>query len=419
MHKFSRSLISIIIFSTLFITATYSFYKYLTFFQQKSYNIQIKNPKSYTSINFLTEVMSIIKYSYYKDVSLSTLIDYAVQGMLQNLDPYSYILNSADTKKLKEETQGVLIGLGLHIAKVQSIAEVVEVVKNSPADKAGIAKGDYITHIGNTSVNSLSLEGISQKLQGKVGTSVTLKILRYPNTHLVTTLTRQPITINPLFIKVKNHILYIRISIFSKHLAKNLQSNIIKYQQKQQINGIILDVRNNPGGLLEQAVGVADLFINKGIIVYIHSKGKQNEIFTAKTPDITNNTQLVVLINQGSASASEIVAGALQDHHRATLIGTQSFGKGSVQSIIALNHNKFLKLTTGLYFLPNGETINNKGIQPDITIFANGKTCLSCTATHLNMLAKAELKYLATHKPSQSDLQLQYAYSFLQHKLRK
>lgn len=419
MHKISRSLITIIIFSTLFIVLTYNTYKYLNLFQQERHNIQLQNPKSYNSINFLTEVMSIVKYSYYKDVSLSTLINYAVQGMLQNLDPYSYILNSNETKKLKEETQGILIGLGLHIIKVQSIAEVVEVVKDSPAARAGIHKGDYITHIANTPVNSLSLDDISLSLQGRVGTSVTLKILRYPNTHLITTLTRSPITINPLLTNVKNHVLYIKINIFSKHVAKNLQKIIAKTQKEQQIKGIILDVRNNPGGLLEQAVGVADLFIDKGIIVYIRSNKKPDEILTAKKPDITGNTPLVVLINQGSASASEIVAGSLQDHHRATLIGTKSFGKGSVQSIIALNHNKFLKLTTGLYFLPNGETINNKGIEPNITIFANGKTCISCNSTKLNMLANAELQYMETHKNLQTDFQLQYAYNFLKKQLRK
>lgn len=296
MHKISRSLITIIIFSTLFIVLTYNTYKYLNLFQQERHNIQLQNPKSYNSINFLTEVMSIVKYSYYKDVSLSTLINYAVQGMLQNLDPYSYILNSNETKKLKEETQGILIGLGLHIIKVQSIAEVVEVVKDSPAARAGIHKGDYITHIANTPVNSLSLDDISLSLQGRVGTSVTLKILRYPNTHLITTLTRSPITINPLLTNVKNHVLYIKINIFSKHVAKNLQKIIAKTQKEQQIKGIILDVRNNPGGLLEQAVGVADLFIDKGIIVYIRSNKKPDEILTAKKPDITGNTPLWYLL---------------------------------------------------------------------------------------------------------------------------
>lgn len=323
-----------------------------------------------------TEVMQRIKTAYVEEVDDKTLLENAIQGMLSGLDPHSDYLRPDDFKELEINTSGEFGGLGIEVGMEDGFIKVISPIDDTPAQKAGIQSGDLIIKLDGTNVKGLSLMDSVERMRGKVGESIKLTIVREGE-------------LKPLNITVKRDIIkvksvksrtledgygYIRLSQFQSDSDRELLAHLKQLQKAQKdrkLKGLVLDLRNNPGGVLQSAVGVVDNFIKEGLIVYTKGRIPNSDLeFKATGNDPSNGVPLVVLINSGSASASEIVAGALQDHHRAVLLGTQSFGKGSVQTVLPLSVNaeKGLKLTTALYYTPNGRSIQAEGIKPDIVL---------------------------------------------------
>ncbi len=323
-----------------------------------------------------TEVMQRIKSAYVEEVDDKTLLENAIQGMLSGLDPHSAYLKPEDFKELEVNTSGEFGGLGIEVGMEDGFIKVIAPIDDTPASKAGIQSGDLIIKLNGESVKGMTLMQSVDKMRGKAGTPVNLTIVREG--------TPKPleISINRAVIKVQSVKAktledgygYIRISQFQVDTGKELVEDLNKLKKKQsegKLKGLVLDLRNNPGGVLQAAVGVVDAFIKKGLIVYTEGRIANSELrFNATPEDPSEGVPLVVLINGGSASASEIVAGALQDHRRAVLLGTESFGKGSVQTVLPLSVNaeKGLKLTTALYYTPKGRSIQAEGIKPDIVL---------------------------------------------------
>lgn len=322
-----------------------------------------------------TEVMQRIKSAYVEEVDDKTLLDNAIQGMLSGLDPHSAYLKPEDFRELEESTTGEFGGLGIEVGMEDGFIKVVSPIDDTPASKAGIQAGDLIIKLNDTSVKGMTLMQSVEKMRGKAGEEITLTIVREGQPKPIElTLKRAVIKVQSVKAKtLENGYGYIRISQFQADTGKELVNNLnkLKSQQKNGLQGLVLDLRNNPGGVLQAAVGVTDAFIKKGLIVYTEGRIPNSELrFNATAEDPSDGIPLVVLINGGSASASEIVAGALQDHKRAVLLGTESFGKGSVQTVLPLSVDsaKGLKLTTALYYTPNGRSIQAEGIKPDIVL---------------------------------------------------
>ena len=338
-----------------------------------------KNPKGRLPLEELrtfTEVMQRIKSAYVEEVDDRTLLDNAIQGMLSGLDPHSAYLKPDDFKELEESTTGEFGGLGIEVSMEDGFIKVVSPIDDTPASKAGIQAGDLIIKLDDVSVKGLSLMQSVEKMRGKAGTPIRLTIVRDGQPKPIElTLKRAVIKVQ----SVRTRTLeagygYIRISQFQADTGDELVKDLdeLKKQQKDsKLKGLVLDLRNNPGGVLQSAVGVVDAFIRKGLIVYTEGRIPNSKFqFDASPEDPSEGVPLVVLINGGSASASEIVAGALQDHNRAVVLGTESFGKGSVQTVLPLSVDsaKGLKLTTALYYTPSGRSIQAEGIKPDIII---------------------------------------------------
>lgn len=327
---------------------------------------------TYELLNLFGEVMERAKISYVEEVSDKKLIESAINGMLVALDPHSSYLDRNSFKYMNEQTKGKFGGLGIEVTMENSIVKVVSPIDDTPAAKAGLKAGDYITSIDGEQVMGLTLNEAVDKMRGKVGSKVKLTVRRGGEKPFDVTLKREEIKIQSVKSDLKNEdVAYVRVTSFTENTDKMIEKSIKEAQKKAKgkLKGVVLDVRNNPGGLLDQAVSVSDLFLDKGEIVSTRSRNESDTVkYTAKKGDIIKGLPIVVLINEGSASASEIVAGALQDHHRAIILGEKSFGKGSVQTVIPLGKYGAMRLTTARYYTPSGRSIQAKGIEPDVEV---------------------------------------------------
>ncbi|MBP5534638.1 MAG: S41 family peptidase [Alphaproteobacteria bacterium] len=327
----------------------------------------------YLLLELFGSAFETTRTEYVDEVSDRKLIEAAINGMLSSLDPHSNFLNADTFRDMQIQTKGEFGGVGMEVSMENGLVRVVAPIDGTPAAKAGIQPGDLITHIDDEAVMGLNLNEAVEKLRGKPKTVVRIMVRRKNQEPFEVTLTRDIIKIESVRYEVKNDdIGYIRIITFSDNTAKNVEKavqELTKKIGKDKIRGFVIDLRNDPGGLLDEAQGVADAFLDQGEIVSTRSKKTEETVrLTATKGDITNGLPLVVLINEGSASASEIVAGALQDHKRAVIVGTPSFGKGSVQSVKPIPGYGAIKITTARYYTPSGRSIQAEGIQPDILI---------------------------------------------------
>ncbi len=320
-----------------------------------------------------TEIFTRIKEDYVEEVSDEQLLKYAIKGMLSNLDPHSAYLDEEEFKELKVGTSGEFGGLGIEVNMEDGFVKVVAPIDDTPAYRAGIKAGDLIVRLDDEPVKGMTLMEAVKIMRGKPGTDIVLTVMREgADKPLKITITRDIIQVK----SVKSRLLeadygYVRISQFQNHTTEDLRQALINLQKENQnaLKGLVLDLRNNPGGVLNAAVGVADTFLRRGLIVYTEGRIKDSQLsFKAKPKDYLNNAPIVVLVNGGSASASEIVAGALQDHRRAVIMGSKTFGKGSVQTIQPISQQSALKITTARYFTPEGRSIQAEGIVPDILL---------------------------------------------------
>ena len=328
-------------------------------------------PLPLDELRTFTEVFSRIKADYVEPVSDKKLLEDAVQGMLAGLDPHSAYLDANSFKDMRVETEGKFGGLGIEVTMENGFVKVVSPIEDTPAARAGIKPGDLVIRLDEKAVKGLTLTEAVRLMRGKPGTDITLTIVREGvSKPLKITLTRAVIKIQ----SVKSRLLepgfgYVRITQFQSGTEKGLAEVVRKLEteNKGALRGMILDLRNNPGGVLNAAVGVSDAFLDKGLIVYTEGRVEDSRMRKSAVPgDLIKGAPMVVLINGGSASASEIVAGALQDHRRAVIMGTKSFGKGSVQTIVPISNGAALKITTARYYTPNGRSIQASGIEPDI-----------------------------------------------------
>ena len=325
----------------------------------------------YEQIKIFGSVLDLVQRNYVEEVPPKKLIYGAVQGMLTSLDPHSSFMKPEDYKELQIETKGSFTGIGIEISIKDGILTVVSPIEGTPAYKAGLKANDKILKIGDKTTKNMSLIEAVKLLRGAKGTDVTISIYREGWRQLKeVTLTRDVIPI----ISVRSRMLeegygYIRISNFQNKTTSELEKALRELEKDKELKGLVLDIRNNPGGLLDQAVKVADVFLEKGLIVYTDGRIKEQKMrFEAHPDGHSRNYPITVLVNEGSASASEIVAGALQDHKRAIIVGVRTFGKGSVQTIIPLEDGSAVRLTTARYYTPNGRSIQAKGIEPDIEV---------------------------------------------------
>jgi carboxyl-terminal processing protease len=330
--------------------------------------------ETYKELNLFGEVFELVRADYASDVSDDSLVESAINGMLTSLDPHSNYMNAKNFNDMKVQTRGEFGGLGIEVSMDNGFVKVVSPIDDTPAAHAGLKPGDLITQLDGHPVQGMTLPEAVEKMRGPVNSDIKLTIRRSGRDPFDVKLTRATIKIQ----SVRSHLIgddigYIRITSFNEQTDVGLNNAMknLKQQAGSKLRGIILDLRNNPGGLLDQAVAVSDAFLDHGEIV--STRGRRSEDaqrYDARPGDIAAGLPVAVLINGGSASASEIVAGALQDHHRAILLGTRSFGKGSVQTIIPLPAHGAMRLTTARYYTPSGRSIQAKGIEPDIVVEA-------------------------------------------------
>lgn len=327
---------------------------------------------TYELLNLFGDVMEKTKTSYVEEVTDKKLIEAAINGMLSSLDPHSSYLDAKSFKYMTEQTKGKFGGLGIEVTMEGGVVKVVSPIDGNPAQKAGIKPGDYITAIDGEQVMGMTLDEAVSKMRGKLGTKVKLQIRRPNEKPFDVTLKRDEIKIQSVKNDIKSDdVIYVRISSFNEEVDVMVSKAIEQAQKKlgNKAKGLVLDLRNNPGGLLDQAIAVSDLFLDKGEIVSTRSRNEEDNIkYSAKEGDVLNGLPIVVMINDGSASASEIVAGALQDHKRAVILGEKSFGKGSVQTLIPLAKYGAMRITTARYYTPSGRSIQAKGIEPDVLV---------------------------------------------------
>lgn len=330
------------------------------------------NAETYELLNLFGEVLERSRNSYVEEVSDKQLIEAAINGMLTSLDPHSSFLDEKSFTYMTEQTKGKFGGLGIEVTMDNGLVKVVSPIDDTPAFKAGLKPGDYIIEIDDEPVMGLTLNEAVEKMRGKPGTKIKLKITRAGEKPFDVKLKREEIKIQSVKSEIlSKDVLYVRITSFNEETDKMVEKAIKNAQKelKKELKGIVLDVRNNPGGLLDQAVSVSDLFLDKGEIVSTRSRNEEDTVkYTAKSGDVAEGLPIVVIINDGSASASEIVAGALQDHKRAIVLGEKSFGKGSVQTVIPLGKTIAMRITTARYYTPSGRSIQAKGIEPDIEV---------------------------------------------------
>jgi carboxyl-terminal processing protease len=330
----------------------------------------------YKKIDLFGEVLEKINKEYVDEINQSESMDSAINGLLQSLDPYSSYMSPEVFNEMQTETSGEFGGLGIEVSMESGVVKVISPIDDTPASRAGIKAGDYIVKINDIQVQGKSLSEAVDLMRGPVGSGIELTIRRRGNKKaLIFNVVREVIQIQSVKADLlEKNIGYIRLTSFNENSGKQIEQEIKKLEKNEAVKSYILDLRNNPGGLLSQAIKISDFFLDNGEIVSTKSrKASENRKWFAKNGDLTNGKTLVVLINYGSASASEIVAGALKDHKRAILVGENSFGKGSVQSIIPLKNDGAIRLTIAKYYLPSGKSISEVGVSPDIEIDEEGE----------------------------------------------
>ena len=330
-----------------------------------------ENSDIYKKIDLFGEVLEKINKEYVDEVDQSKSMDAAINGLLQSLDPYSAYMTPESFEGMQTETSGKFGGLGIEVGMEAGVVKVISPIDDTPASKAGLKAGDYIVKINDTQVQGKSLTEAVNLMRGVVGSSIKITVRRKGQKKaLIFNITREIIEVQSVkFELLDNNVGYIRLTSFNENSSQQIQEKIEKFNENKNLNGFVLDLRNNPGGLLSQAIKISDFFLESGEIVSTKSRQvSENRKWFAKKGDLTNGKTLIVLINYGSASASEIVAGALKDHKRAILLGENSYGKGSVQSIIPLMNRGAIRLTIAKYYLPSGKSISKVGVTPDIEI---------------------------------------------------
>ena len=342
-------------------------------FLNSIYSIAYSNNALYEKIDLFGEVLEKIKKDYVDDVDQADVIESAINGVLQSLDPYSAYMSPELFKEMQTDTRGEFGGLGIEIGMEAGVVKVISPIDDTPAEKAGIKAGDYIVKIDKEQVQGKSLMEAVKLMRGPVGTSIDLTVRRKnvkkPLEFKITRKVIEVKSVNSKIIGDKKNLGYIRLKSFNENSDKQILMSIKKFEKNSKIKGYVIDLRNNPGGLLTQAINITDFFLNDGEIV--STKGRkvsETRKFFARKGDETKGKPLVILINNGSASASEIFAGALKDHKRAIILGESSYGKGSVQSIIPLRNGGGMRLTISKYYLPSGKSISEVGVTPDIFV---------------------------------------------------
>ncbi|MBL6945148.1 MAG: S41 family peptidase [Rhodospirillales bacterium] len=326
---------------------------------------------TYELLNLFGDVFERVRADYVEEPTDEEMIEAAIVGMLSALDPHSSYLSPKHFREMQVQTRGEFGGLGIEVTMESGLVKVVAPIDDTPAFRAGVEAGDFISHLDGEAVMGLTLDQAVKKMRGKVGTDIKMTIRREGREPFDVTITRAVIKIRSVRSRLEGKIGYVRVTQFNEQAKSGIKKAMEKFADEigDELAGVVLDLRNNPGGLLDQAVGVSDLFLERGEIVSTRSRRPEDtQRFNARPGDAANGLPIVVLINGGSASASEIVAGALQDHGRALLLGTKTFGKGSVQTIIPLARRGAMKLTTARYYTPSGRSIQQVGIEPDIEV---------------------------------------------------
>jgi len=338
------------------------------FLFQKSFS---ENDNIYDKIDIFGEVLEKINKEYVDDVDPSKSMDAAINGLLQSLDPYSAYMTPESFESMQTETSGEFGGLGIEVGMEAGVVKVISPIDDTPASKAGLKAGDYIVKIEGTQVQGKTLTEAVELMRGPVGSSLEITVRRKGKKKaIIFNITREIIKVQSVKSKILNDSVgYIRLTSFNENSSQQIKKAILKFNKNKNLNSFILDLRNNPGGLLSQAIKISDFFLENGEIVSTKSRrASENRKWFAKKGDLIDGKSMIVLINYGSASASEIVAGALKDHKRAIIIGENSYGKGSVQSIIPLKNKGAIRLTISKYYLPSGKSISEIGITPDIEV---------------------------------------------------
>ncbi|MDO5622842.1 MAG: S41 family peptidase [Paracoccus sp. (in: a-proteobacteria)] len=333
-----------------------------------------RNASVYEQLDLFGNVFERVRSDYVEQVDDKKLIEAAINGMLTSLDPHSSFMSGNDYEDMQTQTRGSFGGLGIEVGMEDGLVKVISPMDDTPADKAGIKSGDIISHVDGESLLGLGLDEAVDKMRGPVGSEITVTILRQGEQEpFDVTMTRDTIKLTVVRSRVIGHTVVLRVATFNDETMNALQSEMTKAVQEaggmDQVTGFVIDLRNNPGGLLNQAIGVSDAFLDKGEIVSTRGrKPEESERWNAEAGDLAQGKPMVVLINGGSASASEIVTGALQDHRRAIVVGEKSFGKGSVQTVMPVTQDSAIRLTTARYYTPSGRSIQALGIQPDIVV---------------------------------------------------
>jgi carboxyl-terminal processing protease len=398
----------------------------------RSQSAAAANVDVYKSLDLFGEVLERVRADYVEKPDDGQLIESAINGMLSGLDPHSTYLNPKHFRDMQVQTRGEFGGLGIEVTMEDGIVKVVSPIENTPAEKAGVMSGDLITHLDGTSIQGMTLEQAVEKMRGPVDTPILVTVLRKGTADpFDIKIIRDVIRINPVRAEVEDDVGYIRIKTFSEQTSEELKNQIAELKKKigPNLKGYVIDLRNNPGGLLDQAIAVSDAFLDKGAIVLTRGRNlNETQRSNARSGDLSDEKKLVVLINGGSASASEIVAGALQDHKRALVVGTRSFGKGSVQTIIPLGSNGAIRLTTARYYTPSGRSIQAKGIDPDVIVEQDLPDDMKASAKASQPRGEASLRGHLKNgsgdgentgssayvpKEKEKDTQLKYALDFL------
>lgn len=399
----------------------------------RTYSATAANTEIYKQLDLFGDVLERVRSDYVDKPDDSMLIDSAINGMLAALDPHSAYLNPKSFRDMQVQTRGEFGGLGIEVTMENGVVKVVSPIDDTPAAKAGVQTNDLITHLDGEQIVGLTLEQAVEKMRGPVNTPITLTIVRKgKDDPFDVKIVRDVIRINAIKARQENDVIYVKVSTFNEQTHTNLVKAIdgLKKSMGKNLKGYVIDLRGNPGGLLDQAIAVSDDFLDKGAIVLTKGRGlEETQRANARPGDIADNKQIIVLINGGSASASEIVAGALQDHKRATVIGTRSFGKGSVQTIIPLGANGAIRLTTARYYTPSGRSIQARGIDPDVVVEQELPPELQSKSSANRMPSEASLRgHLKTEgkdgkegsgssnyvpKEPEKDTQLQYALKIL------
>ncbi len=339
-------------------------------------NLYANDSNIYKKIDLFSEVLDKINKEYVDEINQEEIMDSAINGVLQSLDPYSAYMSPESYESMTTETSGEFGGLGIEVGMESGVVKVISPIDNSPASRVGVKAGDYIVKINDTQVQGKSLTEAVDLMRGPIGSEIEITVRRIGvKKAIIFKITREIIKIE----SVKSEILkektgYIRLTAFNENSSNQIKDKIKEFNKNKKVKNYILDLRNNPGGLLTQAIKISDFFLDYGEIVSTKSrKSSENRKWFAKKGDIINGKTLIVLINYGSASASEIVAGALKDHKRAILVGENSYGKGSVQSIVPLKNKGAIRLTISKYYLPSGKSISEVGVTPDIEVAENSE----------------------------------------------